>query len=252
MLDVTNILQKGISMNVRRQIFKIIDIGREERRLSIIYDRCMIVVIVISVVPLALKQQTMYSSFIDKGTAIIFIIDYILRWYTADFRKNPAKKNKKIDWKAIIFYPIEFYSIMDVLAILPVFFPINQAFKVLKLCRIVKLFHYTKSFDRIMNVIQKEKHSLMSVAFMAFIYIVTSALIMFSVEPESFEDFFEAIYWATTALTTVGYGDIYPVTRVGRVVSMISSLLGIAFVALPSGIITAGFLDELKRNEEKS
>lgn len=245
-------MQKGISMNVRRQIFKIIDIGREERRLSIIYDRCMIAVIVISVVPLALKQQTIYSSLIDKATAIIFIIDYILRWCTADFRKNPVKKNKKIDWKPMISYPIEFYSIMDVLAILPVFFPINQAFKVLKLCRIVKLFHYTKSFDRIMNVIQREKHSLMSVAFMAFIYIAASALIMFSVEPESFEDFFEAVYWATTALTTVGYGDIYPVTKVGRVVSMISSLLGIAFVALPSGIITAGFLDELKRKEEKS
>ena len=70
-------------------------------------------------------------------------------------------------------------------------------------------------------------------------------------EPESFNNFFEAIYWATVSLTTVGYGDIYPVTSVGRVITMISSVFGIAVVALPAGIITAGYMKELDDRASK-
>jgi voltage-gated potassium channel len=77
-------------------------------------------------------------------------------------------------------------------------------------------------------------------------YILISALVIFNVEPESFETFFDAIYWATVSLTTVGYGDIYPVTTVGRVVTMLSSILGIAIIALPAGIITAGYMKEIE------
>ena len=77
-----------------------------------------------------------------------------------------------------------------------------------------------------------------------------SALIMFQVEPDSFESFFDAIYWAVVTLTTVGYGDIYPVSDVGRIVSMLSSFMGIAIVALPTGVITAGYMSELNKNEE--
>ena len=76
-------------------------------------------------------------------------------------------------------------------------------------------------------------------------YILISALIIFNVEPQSFDTFFDAIYWATVSLTTVGYGDIYPVTTIGRIITMISSVFGIAIIAMPAGIITAGILDEL-------
>ena len=85
---------------------------------------------------------------------------------------------------------------------------------------------------------------------MAFSYILISALVIFNVEPDSFESFFDAIYWATISLTTVGYGDIYPVTNAGRIITMISSILGIAIVALPAGIITAGYLNEINKKNE--
>ena len=78
---------------------------------------------------------------------------------------------------------------------------------------------------------------------------LVSALIIFNVEPESFDTLFDAIYWATVSLTTVGYGDIYPVTTAGRVITMLSSVFGIAVVALPAGIITAGYMNAI--NEEK-
>ena len=102
-----------------------------------------------------------------------------------------------------------------------------------------------------MNVIKKSKDALLAVCTLAVGYILVSALIIFNIEGNSFSTFFDAIYWATVSLTTVGYGDIYPVTTAGRIITMISSFFGIAIVALPAGIITAGYMDSLN-NEKKS
>lgn len=86
---------------------------------------------------------------------------------------------------------------------------------------------------------------------MAIAYVLISALVIFNVEPDSFATFFDAVYWATVSLTTVGYGDIYPVTTIGRVVTMLSSVFGIAIVALPAGIITAGYMNEINEQARK-
>jgi voltage-gated potassium channel len=88
------------------------------------------------------------------------------------------------------------------------------------------------------------------IALLAVAYTLISALVIYNVEPESFDNFFEAIYWATVSLTTVGYGDIYPVTTIGRIVTMVSSVFGIAIIALPSGVITAGYLSEINNDKE--
>jgi len=90
----------------------------------------------------------------------------------------------------------------------------------------------------------------MAVCYLAFGYIIVSGLIMFQVEPESFNSLFDALYWSTTALTTVGYGDIYPVTVFGKLVSMVSSIVGIAVVALPAGVITGGYIDVIKSEKD--
>ena len=87
----------------------------------------------------------------------------------------------------------------------------------------------------------------MAVFILAVAYIIICALIIFNVEPDTFEDFFEAVYWATISLTTLGYGDIYPLSITGRIVTMLSSFIGIAIVALPSGIITAGYMEEIRK-----
>lgn len=98
-------------------------------------------------------------------------------------------------------------------------------------------------YDRFMLV------CIAAVCVLACGYIALSALIMFQVEPDSFDTFFDAIYWAIVTLTTVGYGDIYPTSEIGRIVSMMSSFMGIAIVALPTGIITAGYMRELSREK---
>lgn len=122
-----------------------------------------------------------------------------------------------------------------------------RAFRVF---RVFKAFRYSNSFQIIGNVIRTSKKSLIAVGVLAAGYIMISALIIFNVEPESFNSFFDAIYWATVSLTTVGYGDIYPVSTLGRVITMLSAIFGIAIVALPAGIITAGYMNELKDAEE--
>lgn len=115
--------------------------------------------------------------------------------------------------------------------------------------RAFKFLRYSKSFDIITNVFRKQKKVLSAVATMAVAYILISALVIYNVEPDSFETFFDAIYWATISLTTVGYGDIYPITTIGRIVTMFSSAFGIAIIALPSGVITAGYLEEISKDK---
>lgn len=149
-------------------------------------------------------------------------------------------------------------AMLDLITILPSVTVLHGGFKLLKLFRLLrtfkalralKLLRYSKSFDIVVNVFKKEKKVLATVASMAIAYILVSALIIFNVEPESFQTFFDAVYWSTVSLTTVGYGDIYPVTTIGRIVTMISSIFGIAIIALPSGVITAGYLEEINQHK---
>ena len=121
----------------------------------------------------------------------------------------------------------------------------------LRVFRAFRALRYSKNFEIIASVIKRSKDSLIAVCVVTVFYIVISAMVVFNVEPDSFDNFFEAIYWATVSLTTVGYGDIYPVTTVGRIITMVSSVFGIAVVALPAGIITAGYIKELEERQRK-
>ena len=123
----------------------------------------------------------------------------------------------------------------------------------------MKALRYTKQLFLFIDVLKKERKVLTVVLLFAVAYIFVTALLMFNFEPrinpstgqETFATFFDAIYWATVTLTTVGYGDLCPATNVGRLISMFSSLFGVAVIALPSGIITASYLDELRKIKEK-
>ena len=242
---------------MRERIYNIIDSANNETGLASFYDVFMMAVIVISLIPLAFKVDPPLFAVTDKICTVIFILDYILRWITADYKFG--KKTAS----SFLRYPVSPMAIVDLVSILPSISAVNSGFKVLRVMRMIralrvlrifKAARYSKSLQIISGVMKRSKEALIAVCTLAIAYILVSALVILNVEPDSFSSFFDAVYWATVSLTTVGYGDIYPVTTIGRVITMISSLFGIAIVALPSGIITAGYLEELKkmRREQRS
>lgn len=236
----------------RKRIYEIIEKSEGNDTLSSVYDFSMIVVIFISLIPLAFKEENALFTVLDKVSVSIFIIDYLLRWITADYKFD------KSGLLSFIKYPFSLMAIVDIVSILPSLSFVNNGFKLLRALRMIramrvfrvfKAMRYSKSFEIIGNVLKSSKESLIAVCALASGYIIISALIVFNVEPDSFSRFFDAIYWATVSLTTVGYGDIYPVSTLGRIITMVSSVFGIAIVALPAGIITAGYMNEINKSK---
>ena len=238
----------------RKTLYEIIEKSSHKDKLSTGYDLFMIVVIFLSLVPLAFKEDYPVFTVVDKVAMYIFILDYIMRWITADYKfKQPFTVS-------FLKYPFTFMAIVDLVSILPSLNIVSNGFKILRVLRMIralrvlrvfKTMRYSKTFEIIGNVLKSSKKSLVAVCILAAGYIMVSALVVFNVEPDSFETFFDAVYWATVSLTTVGYGDIYPVSTMGRIITMVSSIFGIAIVALPAGIITAGYMNELERQNAK-
>ena len=231
---------------------------RKDTFSSRIYDSIMLVAIIIGILPLMFREQPTIFWYFDLISGLCFVGDYLLRWITADLS---SKHNRVV---AFMVYPFTPMAIIDLLSILPTFNLLSPTFKVvrvsrlLKILRVIKIVRYYEPLEIILAVIRRQSKILWTVFSLAVFYIFITALIMFNAEedinPETgrylFDTFFDAFYWAACTLTTVGYGDLYPISNVGRVISIISSMVGIAIIALPSGIVTAGYLDELKSRKE--
>ena len=245
--------------DMRKRIYEIIEPSRKGDRPSLAYDIFMLIAITASIVPLMFVEDTKAFRVIEQITVTIFILDYLLRWMTADYRMG------KKAW-SFVLYPFTGWAIVDLLSILPGLSVLSRGFKILRvtrllrILRLVKFIRYTEKIQVLGKVIRKEKGVLLTVLGIAVFYVFLTALIMFNAEPHVnpvtgatvFEDFFDALYWATVTLTTVGYGDLTPVTDIGRLVSMLSSLFGVAIIALPSGVITARYLEELRSQRNRN
>lgn len=244
---------------LQRFIFELINRDRKGMLASRIYDWYMLIMIMASVVPLMFIEDHPIFKYIEIITVSAFILDYVLRWFTSNIQLRKG-------WVSYIIYPFTPMAIIDLFSILPGLNLISPEFKLLrltrllKIVRLLKIFRYSDKITIFLRVLSKEKEVLLSVLMLAMFYIFITALIMFNAEPhinphtgeETFHSFFDALYWATVTLTTVGYGDLCPVTDIGRVVSMLSSLFGVAIIALPSGVITASYLEELREYRKHS
>lgn len=235
----------------RAKIFEMIECDQDSA-LSKIYDSLMLMFIIISIVPLTTHNYCPWLDVVDKIAVSVFIVDYLLRWYTADYKLPSYSKGK-----AFLLYPFTPFAIIDLMSILPSLILVNKALKLFRVTRLVKILRvfriirYSKNIQILFRVLHKEKSILFTVLLIAVAYVFITALIMFNVEEsDMFANFFDALYWATTTLTTVGYGDICPRTDWGRAISMLSALMGVAVIALPSGVITASYLNELKEDKK--
>ena len=235
----------------KRRLFDIIEVQKEKDAASHAYDLMIIVTIIVGMIPLMFKEENIFTTLIDLFAVAIFLYDYLIRVYTADYKMG------FMSYKAYMAYLVTPLAIIDLLSVLPIltFFitvpAISNVLHILRVCRIMKLVRYSKTMVSITNMIRRVKKQLSAVLLLTLVYILASAMIIFQVEPDTFDNFFEAVYWATISITTIGYGDISPVSTVGKLITIISALVGVAVIALPTGIITAAYVDEIKKKKSK-
>ena len=235
--------------NWRKKIYEILEPGIKEGALSRIYDVFMIVVIILCTIPLVVRESNAMFDVFDAIAVTVFCIDYILRLITADYYFKDHR------FRSFLRYPISPLAIIDMLSILPFITPLHNSFKALRLLRliialrVIALLRFSKSVQILKRVFLRQKEALLAVFGFTLAYILITAIIMFQIEPDTFGNFLDALYWATVSLTTVGYGDITAVSAAGRLFTIISNFVGIAVIALPAGVVTAGYLEEMRSLE---
>ena len=235
----------------KKRVYEVIEVSHVGDNSSRAYDVLMTTAIIVGLVPLTLKGNSIYTVIIDVFTSILFLIDYIARVYTADYKMGYRHYRAYI---AYIFTPLAIFDFLSIVPVIYVFLPVSSLIGLLRLFRVfrvLKLVRYSKTMVIIANVVRKVKKQLMAVLILITVYIFVSAMLVFQLEPNLFNNFFDALYWATISITTIGYGDISPVTPVGRLITMISALVGMAVIALPTGIITAAYMAEITKKKSK-
>ncbi|MCR4611117.1 MAG: ion transporter [Lachnospiraceae bacterium] len=243
-------------LRFRKRIFDIIQIGNKSDFISRFFDIFIAVVIISNIVALflgtfeELRDYYEFFNYVEIITVSIFIVEYLLRIWTADLL-YPEKKR----YKAILRFLISYDGIIDLLTILPFFY--LSGFVAFRMLRVVRIFHLFRinaqydSFNVIKSVLLEKKNQIFSSVFIILIIMLASSLGMYAAEhdaqPEVFKNAFSGVWWAVSTLLTVGYGDIYPVTILGQIMAIIIAFLGVGVVAIPTGIISAGFVEQYTR-----
>ena len=250
----------------RKRVFEIIEIGAPDDFVSRAYDVINMLSIIVNLfVSILYTFETCRSRYgdlllsIEAVTVAFFAVDFLLRIWTAKWLYP-----KKSELRALWSYLTSFKGIVDVFSFLPYYLPIffpsgSVAFRLFRVMRFFRLFRvnaYYDSFNVISEVIASKRQQLISSVFIILILMVASSLCMYSLEHEAqptvFTNAFSGIWWAVSTLLTVGYGDIYPVTDLGKLFSIVITFLGVGMVAIPTGIISAGFVDQYSRIKRMS
>lgn len=192
----------------------------------------------------------------ETTSLLIFSIEYLMRvWCSVESKKY----NNKPRFKSRINYIFTPMALIDLMAILPfiiaLFFALDlRALRLIRVLRLLKITHYFKGFDIFATVIIKESRSIMAAMIVMFFLIIIAASIMQFIEgkaqPEQFGSIMQSFWWAVVTMTTVGYGDVIPITTTGKVISTFIMLIGVGLVALPAGMLAGRFGEELRQRKE--
>lgn len=242
----------------RQRLFHIIEVGSDFDEHSRWYDYENAAAILINLaVTIMLTFEELRASYggvlevILHITLLFFIQDYIFRLWTAKYQYEALP-----EWKAILKYVFSISGLVDLFSFLPEYLPIffpggTIAFRMIRIVRIFRLFrinYYFDSLSVIAAVLRNRKQQLMSSVFIISVLMLAASLCMYSIEheaqPEVFNNAFSGIWWAASTLLTVGYGDIYPITTLGKIFGIFITCLGVGVVAIPTGIISAGFVEQ--------
>ena len=201
----------------------------------------------ISTIPNLDKQVKILLKIIEFFCVGIFTLEYILRIFIA--------KNK-------IKFIFSFFGIIDFLAILPFYLSFGidlrsiRAFRLFRLFRLFKLVRYNSAIKKFSKALKNAKEELLLFVFVTVIILYLSAVGIYyfenKVQPENFSSVFDSLWWAVATLTTVGYGDVYPITVGGRVFTFIILMIGLGIVAIPTGIISSALTQSVEEKKEEN
>lgn len=253
--------QPRIWLQRRKRLFEIVEVGAADDWISRGYDLLSTLILVVNLTvtvmntfdAVSLRYGAMLKG-IESFTVAFFAVDYVLRLLSCRFLR-PAER----ELKSLLLYMVSFTGLVDLLSFLPYYLPFffpdgAVAFRMFRVIRIFRLFRinaYYDSLNVITEVLTSKKQQLLSSVFILLVLMLGSSLCMYSLEheaqPEVFRNAFSGIWWSVSTLLTVGYGDIYPVTTLGKLCGTIIAFLGVGMVAIPTGIISAGFVDQYSR-----
>lgn len=246
--------------SLRKRIWEILEKGNSNDKVSFYTDIFLIALIVFNIIAVLLETvDSIYSNYalefliFERFSTVVFLIEYILRIWVCVEEK--VKNNKLI---TRLKYASTWPAIIDLLAVLsgllPMIFEVDlRILRALRMLRLLKFSRYFKVMNLLLGVLKEEKQS-----FLAAMFLLTIAMLIASTgiyifekdaQPDKFSSIPEAMWWAIATLTTIGYGDVTPVTGMGKFFGAIIAIIGIGVVALPSGILASGFTDQLKRRQ---
>ena len=245
----------------RKRVFEVVEIGAADDLLSRGYDFFGSLVVVLALAASvaatfdgAEERCGALLDTVEIVTSVFFAVDYVLRVWTARCLYPTLTPGK-----ATVRYVSSIGGLIDLVSFLPTFLPVffpsgMVAFRMFRVVRIFRLFRINAYYDSlhvITEVLRSKRQQLLSSVFIILTLMLASSLCMYSLEheaqPEVFRNAFSGIWWSVSTLLTVGYGDIYPITTAGKIFGIVITFLGVGMVAIPTGIISAGFVDQYSR-----
>jgi voltage-gated potassium channel len=250
---------------MKKRIYEILEVAKRGDKASRAFDIFLITLISLNVLSVILgtvaKLSIRYSHFFrmfEVFSVLVFTVEYVLRVWSCTM--NPKYKNPIYGRLRYIFSPMAF---VDFLAILPFYLPrlisvdlrFLRALRLMRTFRLLKVQRYSEGMKLFGRVLKAKKEELFVAVFAIVVLLVISSSLMFYVEyhaqPAVFSNIPASLWWGISTLTTVGYGDIYPITPWGKVLGGVISLLGVSLFAMPTGILSAGFIAETKKKNTR-
>jgi voltage-gated potassium channel len=247
-------------MNLRRKCYEILKISDRKGTFSHAFDVFLIIVILLNALALILetvesiyRPLQVFFQYFDLFSILFFTVEYGLRVWT--IREHPRYRHPVWGRLAFVFSPL---ALIDLLAFLPYYLPFVgvdlrfvRMLRIFRLFRVFRVSRYFKAFDLIRHVFRQKREELfISLVFVAFILVVTSCVMYFvehEAQPDAFSSIPATMWWGVATLTTVGYGDMYPITPLGKFLGSLIAILGVGLVALPAGILASGFSEEMSK-----
>ncbi|MGE0078880.1 MAG: ion transporter [Bacteroidales bacterium] len=250
---------------LKTKLYLLIEKGKNGSKINLWFDYSIMILIMLNVIAIVFETvkiiQTHYNTYFrvfELFSVIIFTFEYLVRIYVSDLT-HPS--NSRL--KSALKFVLSGYGLIDLIAIIPFYLPFIikldlrfiRILRVMRFLRLLKLNRYNSSLNLIWDVFREKKTELTITVFLTFMILLIASFLMYYVEgdvqPDKFSNVFECFWWAIATLTTVGYGDVYPITALGKIISGFIAILGIGLVALPTGLVSAGFLEKINKKKQQ-